>query len=220
MSFVCIGFLGLGGFFGAIRYALELVNPITTYIGTVFVVVVEIFIHFWLRRHPLPWVTQGQAIRVKRLGVGPVLGFAGACLLLWVPRLVSDSKTDAKTDIFRELALGSARKSLVSIHLRLGELYDAVEKIGTKNLGDDFRSLPDHLVHMGSLDISFCRSLESHVTDLNLNSCALQPLIAAPYPVSQKPNQMRGQPLNKTRARRICFNQPTTLKPNWLSRVR
>jgi hypothetical protein len=163
VSFGSIGFLGLGAVFGSIRYSLDLVNPVTTYIGTIFIVLVAVLTHFWLKRRPLPWVTKGQEIRIKRLGIGPVLGFAGACLLLWVPRLISDSKTDA----FQALALTNARKNLMSIHLRLDEMYDTVRKIGTRGGGDNFRSLPDHLVRMGSLDLSFCRSLESHVTELS-----------------------------------------------------
>jgi hypothetical protein len=157
-----VGFLSLGAFLGSIRYALDLVNPRTTYVGTAFILIVALLIHFRLKQHPLPWVTKGKEIRIKGLGAGPIFGFVGACLLLWIPWIISHSKTDA----FEDLALASARKNLMSIHLRLNEMYNTVKTIGTYGAGDNFRSLPDRLVRMGNLDLSFCRSVESHITDL------------------------------------------------------
>src|SRR5262249_48428177 len=114
-------------------------------------------------RHPLPWVIQGKEIRVKRLGVGPILGLAGACFLLWVPRLISDSKTD----LLRAVALPNIPVNFVGINRRLPIIHQAIEAIGTKNAGDELRSLPDRLVAIGSFELSFCRSLESHVTHVD-----------------------------------------------------
>ncbi|HET9409273.1 MAG TPA: hypothetical protein VFO39_18675 [Candidatus Sulfotelmatobacter sp.] len=55
----------------------------------------------------------------------------------------------------------------MSIHLRLDEINQTVEHIGMKGAADEFRAVPDHLIRAGDLDLSFCRSLESHITDLN-----------------------------------------------------
>lgn len=71
IAYVSVGCLTLGSFLSAARNALALVDPITTYVGTIIVVASAAFAHLWLRRHPLPWVLQGQEINVKRLGVAP-----------------------------------------------------------------------------------------------------------------------------------------------------
>lgn len=161
-SFLLIGFLALGSIFSAIRNALALVNPFTTYIGTILIIVVGISVHLYLSRHPLPWVTRGHEIRITRVGRAPILGFIGACVLLWVPRFVTDSKTST----FRQMALESTRGNLVRIDLRVRELHETVEQIGAKDAGARFRSLPDRLIAMGDLDTSFCRSLEFQMLDL------------------------------------------------------
>jgi hypothetical protein len=157
-----IGFLALGSFVSAIRNALSLVNRSTTYIGTAVLFVAWVCIDFYVRKRPLPWIVHGQEIRVKKLGITPTLAFVGACLLLWVPRWISDSKTNT----FRQMALESMRGNLVRIHFRLRELHETVEQIGTRDVAAKFRSLPDRLIAMGNLDTSFCRSLEFQMTDL------------------------------------------------------
>ena len=161
-SAVSLGFLALGSSFSAIRDALPLVNPWTTYIGTGLIVVTGACVQFYLTRHPLAWVTRGHESRITRLGIRPIFVFVGALVLLWIPRFISDSKTNT----FRQLALGSTRKNLASIHFRIRELREPVELIRTRDAAQAFKSLPDRLGRTGNLDLSFCRTMEFHVTDL------------------------------------------------------
>jgi hypothetical protein len=163
VGFVIGGFLILGAFLGAVHYSQVLVSPRVTWAGTILILVIAIFTQFYLKRHPLRWVYRGESHNVTRLGKRQILGFLGACLLLWIPRMFPE----AKPGTFHELALVSARKNLMILHLRLEEMYATIKAIGTQGAGDKFRSLPDRLMRQADLDLSFCRSFEFHVTDVD-----------------------------------------------------
>lgn len=161
VSAAFVGFVAFGSVFGAIRNAVFFITALTTTIGTALIVLIGLSAQLYLAKHPLAWVSKGREYRIKRLGIHPILVLGGMLALLWIPRFIP-----ARTDSFRQLALVSARKNLAIIHLRIEALREPVKLIGTPTSAERFRSLPDRLSGMGNLDLSFCRSVESHITDL------------------------------------------------------
>ena len=87
--------LFVGAVLDTIVSSLELISPITTYIGTSVVIVGIVGLEIYLRRHPLPWVTQGgQTIRFKSLWPWLHILALGVLICLWIPRLGMTSPRD------------------------------------------------------------------------------------------------------------------------------
>jgi hypothetical protein len=152
------GLVGLGAFLGALHYARVLVTPGVTYVGTGVLVIVWFICQFFLRIHPLSWAFRGHEFKISRLGAERTAGFLGACVLLWIPRLVPESKAA----IFQQTALIGARSNLFRIHQRLQTMQETVTKVGTSAAVDAFSTLPQRLM-IDSMDVSFCHSSETHL---------------------------------------------------------
>jgi hypothetical protein len=152
----------VGNFLNAISNSLTLITRTVTYVGTFILLAGGVFAHAYLRRHPMAWRNKhGSKIYINSLGKTQILSLLGAVVLLWVPMMTPNKKDS----IFRSMALESIRGNLVRIDLRLGELRKTAESLGTAQGPENLRTLPDRLIMMGNLDMSFCRSLETHPTE-------------------------------------------------------
>lgn len=82
---IYIGIILLGDFLDAISNALFFVTTTITYIGSAIIVVIFFTTYIYLKKRPLPWVRNGQNIRITRIGFKTSSIAIGIIGLLWIP---------------------------------------------------------------------------------------------------------------------------------------
>lgn len=87
--------------------------------------------HLYLKKRPLVWLVRGdRSIRVTRLGRRPLLGMAGAVLLLWIPRI----------------AHFSAREPTVVDQSQAADSLPVYQGHGVETEDAHFRMWPDRMI--------------------------------------------------------------------------
>lgn len=81
------GVLAAGALLDSLANALQLVTPLTTYIGTLALMIAATAAHLVMKRWGVPWqYDPGTEVRLKGLGPSQVCFVIGIILLLWYPR--------------------------------------------------------------------------------------------------------------------------------------
>jgi hypothetical protein len=103
--YILLGILMLGSLASATTSAIQLFQPIISYVGTAILITVWLSVMIWLRVRPAPWVLRdGKEIHLRRLGPKLHLAAIGALLLLWFPRLADWTRTRARSPVKPETA--------------------------------------------------------------------------------------------------------------------
>ncbi len=89
---IVAGLLGFSSLLSAIQTTKDLIPPSLTYWGSFILIAVYIAVQIILKRNPLNWVSSdGTLVRIKTLGIIPLLMTAGILLALWIPRFSEKS---------------------------------------------------------------------------------------------------------------------------------